>query len=162
MNAGRRGHETDPAAFDPNENYFFNEKAIPINLSYNMTILTTDTATMDELMKEFIFKYTQMYFLTIELPYEAKRKIRFGISMDPDINVEQSSGSFQYIQSGTLYQSILPLKCEGCVLVSYTGHRLQRIEDDVELVIGNNYNYQPYKLNKYGVVERIPKRRKKQ
>lgn len=113
-----------PASIDQETNKIYNERVLPINLNYNLTVLATNTADMDELMKELIFKYIHQFFLTIKLPYESDRKIRFGISIEPGANVSQSSGSVQYLQSGTLYQSILPLKCEGCVLLSYVPHQL--------------------------------------
>lgn len=118
-------HKGVVAGIDPETNKMYIEKAIPISLEYKLTILTTNTADMDELMKELMFKYLQMYYLTITLPYESKRKIRFGVSLDRDSDIEQSSGSVQYLQSGSLYQSILPLKCEGCVLISYTPMQLR-------------------------------------
>ena len=64
-----------PAVIDTDTNMLYSEKAIPIDLKYEMTILTTNTADMDEMIKELLFKYTSQYFMTIELPYEAKRRI---------------------------------------------------------------------------------------
>lgn len=124
-----------PASIDIDTNKIYNERALPIDLNYNLTVLATNTADMDELMKELIFKYIHMFFLTIKLPYESDRKIRFGISITPGSTISQSSGSVEYIKTGKLYQSILPLKCEGCVLLSYVPHQLQYIGiSDVEVV----------------------------
>lgn len=126
-------HTGIPASIDLETNKIYNEKVLPINLNYNVTVLATNTADMDELMKELMFKYLHMFFLTIKLPYESDRKIRFGVSIDPDGQIEQTSGSVEYMQSGTLYQSILPLKCQGCVLLSYTPHQLHHYGlDEVE------------------------------
>ena len=73
-----------------------------------------------------MFKYLNMYFLTIDLPYEAKRKIRFGIRIDRGGEIQRESGSYEYIQGGKLYQTIIPLVCEGAVMVSYTPAHLRR------------------------------------
>lgn len=145
-----------PAVFDEKENNIYYEKALPINIDYSLTILTTNTADRDECTKELLFKYTSVYFLTIELPYEAKRKIRFGISIPPGTDIDNSSGQTQYVQSGALYQAIIPLHTEGMVYVSYTPQRVKRFETDVEFDLSG-------KINQYGVVPKkgqvsIPRR----
>ncbi|MCM1224876.1 MAG: hypothetical protein NC548_61550 [Lachnospiraceae bacterium] len=124
-----------PASIDLETNKIYNERVLPINLKYNLTVLATNTADMDELMKELIFKYIHMFFLTIHLPYEADRKLRFGISIEPGSTISQSSGSVEYMKTGKLYQSIIPLKCEGCVLVSYMPHQLHHTSMDPELLL---------------------------
>ena len=121
-----------PAGFDNKRNLIAMEKVLPIKLDYNLTLLTTNTADMDELVKELLFKYTEMYYLTITLPYEVKRKIRFGIKIKPDIEIHYESGSYDYISAGKLYQAIIPMECEGCVFVSYTPVHLKRMETEVE------------------------------
>ena len=125
-------HKGVSASFDKKNNIYYDEKALPITLSYDLTILTTRTADMDELLKEILFKYTQQYFLTIQLPYECDRKIRFGVAIDPDTEIERSSASKEYIESGKLYQSIIRLNCQGCVLVSYTPVKLKTMEHVIE------------------------------
>ena len=124
---------------DTETNNLYYEKAIPVNLRYNLTILATNTADADEITKELLFKYLQMYYLTIQLPYEAERKIRFGVSIRPGIEVQQSSGSFDYLESGKLYQTIIPLTCEGCVLVSYTPVRLKHVGFEQVIPVAHDY-----------------------
>ena len=114
-----------PAVFDDEEHLVYYEKAMPIKLGYDITVLTTNTVDMDEILKELIFKYTETYFLTMELPYESKRKIRFGIQVDPTA-IKRSSTAADYIKTGKLHQSILPLVVEGAVLLSYTPRRIMR------------------------------------
>lgn len=114
--------------FDKDTNQLLTEKAIPINLTYRLTVITTTTADMDELMKELIFKYTDMYFLPIQLPYESKRMIRFGIQIMQGADIESKSGSFEYISGGKLYESHIPLECHGCVLLSYTTQHIRRFD----------------------------------
>ena len=120
-----------PAGFDAKGNLIAMEKVIPIKLEYSLTVLTTNTADMDELIKELLFKYTEMYYLTITLPYEVKRRIRFGIRIKPEAEINYESGTYDYLSAGTLHQAIIPLECEGCVLVSYTPVHLKRFEPDI-------------------------------
>lgn len=120
------------AFMDTETNEMYYERAIPISLSYDLTLLTTNTADKDELLKEILFKYTSMYFLTIQLPYYCKRKIRFGIKVDTDSEIQHSSGIVEYIESGQLYQTIVPLKCDGCVMVNYTPTKLRRVSYEIE------------------------------
>jgi len=70
-------HRGVAAVIDPTSNYLYHEKIIPIHLGYHVTVMTTNVADMDEMIRELMFKYSDMYFLTITLPYEAKRKVRF-------------------------------------------------------------------------------------
>lgn len=128
-----RAHFGVATVFDNKTNNLYYEKALPIKLSYNLTLLTTNQADMDELVRETLFKYLQMYYLTIKLPYEADRKIRFGISVDERTEIQRSSGSLEYIESGQLYQSIITLNCEGCVLVTYTPAHLMRYATSTDI-----------------------------
>ena len=73
-----------------------------------------------------------MYFLTIKLPYESDRRVRFGVSIDKDYTIERSSGSSEYINSGQLYLSKLKLNCEGCVMVDYTPVKLRRVAYELD------------------------------
>lgn len=135
-----RMHRGVQSVLDPNTNLLYYEKVIPIKLSYKLRVVTTNTADMDELLRELMFKYVQMYFLTIQLPYECNRKVRFGVVIDTDQEIEHVSGHFDYISSGKLYESILPLKCEGCVLVSYTPAKLTRTILDGEPQLADQHN----------------------
>ena len=130
-----RSHFGVATVFDNESNTLYYEKAVPITLSYDMTILTTNQADMDELIRELLFKYVNMYYLTIKLPYESDRKVRFGISINGETSIDRSSGSLEYIESGTLYQSIIKLNCDGCCLVTYTPAQLMRykMSDSVEV-----------------------------
>lgn len=132
---------------DTETNKLYYEKCIPVRLRYNLTILATNTADVDELTKELLFKYLQMYYLSIRLPYEADRIIRFGISITTESDIQQSSGSFEYLESGKLYQTVIPLVCEGCVLVSYTPVRLKHTR--IEPVIPVEHKYVEQNTTKY-------------
>ena len=129
-----RAHRGVAAVLDTETNELYYEKAIPIEVSYDLTILASNTIDREELMRELIFKYTDMYFVTFELPYECKRKVRFGVRIDTDKEITSKSGVIEYLGEGTLYESIIPLKCDGCVLVSYTPAKLQRSMYNVEPV----------------------------
>ncbi len=132
-----RAHKGVASVIDTETNELYYEKALPIKLSYDLTVLTTNTADMDELIKELVFKYTDMYFLTLTLPYYCKRKIRFGITVNMESDIKNSSGTVDYIEEGKLYQSIIPLRCEGCILVSYTSAKLKRTSYGIETAAKN-------------------------
>jgi len=130
-----RMHNGVVSVLDPDTNNLYYEQAVPVELKYGLTILATNTADMDELVRELLFKYTSMYFLTITIPYEGKRKIRFGVTIDRDSSIDRSSGTVEYLHAGTLYQAIVPLRCEGCVLVNYTPAKLRRTAYEIEPVV---------------------------
>ena len=123
-----RLHSGVATVIDNETNDIYYEKQFPIVLSYNLTILTLNTVDMDELVRELVFKYTNMYFLTIQLPYESDRKIRFGVEIPYGTEIEVQSGAFEYISGGKLYQTMLPLRCQGCIEVSYTPAKLQHLD----------------------------------
>lgn len=127
-----RAHFGVSAVIDKETNNVYYEKVLPITLQYSLTVLTTNIADQDEIIRELLFKYVNMYFLTIKLPYECDRKIRFGVRITSETDIDYSSGSPEYLQSGSLYQAIIPLHCDGCVLVSYTPAHLIRTTFDVE------------------------------
>lgn len=120
-----------PTTFDNKENLLYNERSIPIKLSYELSIFTTNTVDMDEIIRELIFKYSSMYFLTITVPYESKRKIRFGIVSDIGDGINIRSAASSYVAEGKLYASSIKLNCEGCVLLHYTSKKLERFTTDV-------------------------------
>ena len=128
-----RAHKGVASVLDTDTNELYYEKVIPIKLSYSLTVLATNTADRDELVKEILFKYTNMYFLTLTMPYYCKRKIRFGVIIDSNSSIQNSSGNVEYLENGQLYQTLIPLVCEGCVLVSYTPAKLKRTFCDVEV-----------------------------
>lgn len=127
-----KAHRGVATVLDTETNELYYERSVPIKLSYTLTVVTTNTADMDEMIRELIFKYVSMYFLTIRSPYECKRKIRFGVSIDPDTEISRTSGSYEYSSEGKLYQSKIVLKCEGCVLLHYTPAKLLKAKHVVD------------------------------
>lgn len=138
-----RLHNGVGAGFDNDTNNFFNERALPVDLKYTLTILTTRIADMDEIVRELIFKYTTMYFIDVVLPYEVPRKSNFGVQIVPGTEINYSSTTNQYNKSGKLYQAEIPLVCEGTVLVSYTEQKLQR----AVMELGEDYVVEKKTLN---------------
>ena len=134
-----RIHKGVAASYDPDTHNIYYEKSIPIKLEYDLTILGTTVADVDELLREVMFKYTNMYFLDIDLPYEAKRKMRFGVVISGDAT--RNSGSFEYLSSGALYEAVIPLRCEGAVLVHYTPKHIER------MILDNNVGIEDPKPN---------------
>lgn len=136
-----RLHKGVQAVLDEATNNLYYEKSIPIQLNYEITLLTTNIADMDELVREILFKYSDMYFLTMELPYEAKRSVRFGLIIDRDKEIQRSSAHVEYINEGKLYQTLIPLKVEGAVLVTYTPAHLRREAHEVKAVTRPQFEY---------------------
>lgn len=127
-----------PCVFDNDKNNIYYERALPIDIQYTLRILSTNVADTDELARELFYKYISMYYLTIQLPYEADRKIRFGIAVDMDYGIKKESGSFDYISTGALYQSTIHLKTQGCVSLTYTPRHLTRnVLDTKQIKIEN-------------------------
>lgn len=120
--------------FDNEKNILYQERTMPIKLSYELSVFTTNTADMDEIIRELLFKYSSMYFLTITIPYESKRKIRFGVVADISNGIEIKSTTSAYIAEGKLYGAAITLNCEGCVLVHYTPRKLQRFTAEVGIL----------------------------
>lgn len=126
-----RSHKGVATVFDSKTNMLYFEKSIPIKLSYNLIVMSTNTADIDEILRELIFKYTQQYFLSIKVPYESKRRIRFGIYMNQDQNIEWYSTSSNYLKEGTLHSAGIHLDIDGAVLLTYTPVHLRRIKHEV-------------------------------
>lgn len=111
---------------DKQTNILYYEQAIPVQLEYALTVLTPNTSARDELIRELLFKYSTQYFLSIRCPYESNRLIRFGIRVDTSKDIEYSSGIIEYLEQGKLYQTIIPLICDGAVLLNYRPVKLKR------------------------------------
>lgn len=126
-----RSHKGVATVFDSKTNMLYFEKSIPIKLSYNLIVMSTNTADIDEILRELIFKYTQQYFLSIKVPYESKRRIRFGIYMNQDQNIEWYSTSSNYLKEGTLHSAGIHLDIDGAVLLTYTPVHLRRIKHEI-------------------------------
>lgn len=122
-----RLHKGVAQVIDNETNNIYKEKVLPIELKYTLTILATNTADADELLRELLFKFTDMYFLKIRLPYEDNRVLRFGIKIDPNSDISRKSGVAEALHEGKLYEVMIPLVCEGCVLVHYTPVKLTNV-----------------------------------
>ena len=136
-----RIHKGVAACYDPVTHNIYYEKAIPIRLEYDMTVLATNTADRDELVREIMFRYTNTYFIDMDLPYEADRKMRFGVVISGDVTSD--SGSFEYLSTGALYQAIIPLRCEGAVLLHYTPKHIERTVIEPKIVVNDSVEIGP-------------------
>jgi hypothetical protein len=123
-----------PCVFDNKTNNIYYERALPVALNYSLRILSTNVADTDELARELFYKYISMYYLTIRVPYESDRKLRFGISVDMDYGIKRESANAEYLESGVLYQSTMQLKTEGCVSLTYTPRHLTRTVIDTNKI----------------------------
>lgn len=126
-----RMHKGVATVFDNVKNEYYHERAIPITLSYTLAILATNTADIDELLRELLFKYTTMYFLTLKIPYESQRNIRFGIEMVDD-SIERYTSTSDYLSEGKLHSVGVKLRIHGAVLLHYTPILLKRISHRIE------------------------------
>lgn len=135
-----RLHSGVQSVIDNKTNNVYYERVLPVDLRYVITVLSTNVVDMDEIVREILFKYSNMYFLTLKLPYEASRKVRFGVMIDPDSSIDRSSSTSEYIKAGQLYQTLIPLKVDGAVLVSYTPAKLIRKVTDVNIVSKHGEN----------------------
>lgn len=130
-----RLHKGVPCVFDSEKNDIYFEKAAPIQLKYDLHVLTTNTIDMDEMIRELLFRYSAMYYITVQVPYESKRNIRFGISINPDTPIRRNSGATEYVESGKLYESILELECQGAVMLHYTPRHLEGLVLDKNIIL---------------------------
>lgn len=128
-----RLHSGVLTVFDKKKNELYYERCMPISLQYNLVCLGTNTADIDELIRELIFKYTSQYFITIQVPYESKRKIRCGLRIDPSESIDWYSTSSNYLQEGKLHSAGIKLHVDGAVYLSYTPVKLRRLETDVDI-----------------------------
>ena len=128
-----RMHVGVPTVFDERKNEIYYEKSTPIKLDYTLVCMSTNTADIDELIRELLFKYTSQYFLTIRVPYESKRKIRFGVRIDPSEEIEWYTTTSDYLNSGQLHSAGIKLHIDGAVLITYTPAKLQRTEYYVDV-----------------------------
>lgn len=129
-----RLHSGHVECFDPKTNNLYFEKSVPIELKYAIHILATNSADLDELTREIFFRYSSKYFITMKKPYEGKiNDIRFGVSIPPGVTIRRESANSEYIKEGKLYESIIPITCDGAVWLSYTPRHMTRVVHDIEL-----------------------------
>ena len=132
-----RSHTGVATVFDNDTNNIYSEKVMPLKLQYTLICMATNTADIDELIRELIFKYTSQYFITIKIPYESKRKIRCGLRIDPDEEIQWYSTTSKYLEEGKLHSAGITLYIDGAVLVHYTRARLRRLSTEVEIQNAN-------------------------
>jgi len=127
-----RTHIGHAEVIDPATNNIYLEKSIPVELKYGLHIFATNTVDMDEIVREITFRYMSMYFLTIDKPYEGQTKLRFGVAIPPGTEFRRESGSGDYIKDGKLYETIIPLTCQGCVMLNYTPRHMTRLTTEIQ------------------------------
>lgn len=128
-----RMHQGVATVVDKEKNIIYHEKAIPIKLVYSLVCLGTNTADIDELIRELLFKYTSQYFLSIKVPYESKRRIRFGVRVNPEEEIEWMSTTSNYLQDGKLHSAGIHLYIDGAVYLHYTPQKLRRLDMEIDI-----------------------------
>lgn len=131
-------HQGVTAVFDNKTNNYYYEKSMPVKLAYNLVVMSTNTADIDEILKELVFKYISQYFLDIRIPYESKRKIRFGVRLDTSRDVQWYSTASNYLQEGKLHSAGIHLLIDGAVLLTYTPVKLRSL--DVKVVAEGDFS----------------------
>lgn len=124
-------HKGVATVIDTQTNNIYYEKSMPIKIGYSLNIIGTNTIDVDELVKELLFKYSDMYFLTIRLPYEGERKLRFGIELDRQGSIEKQSGLVEMISEGKLYETSIPFQLRGARLITYTPKHLKTFDYNI-------------------------------
>lgn len=150
-----RMHQGVETVFDNETNMLYYEKAVPIKLSYMLAVMSPNTADVDEILRELIFKYTHQYFLSIHVPYESKRRIRFGVVMDKDKDIEWYSTTSDYLQEGKLHSAGIHLIVDGAVLLTYTPVHLRRLKPEIGIVNPAGVDAEPYICKTGGLMNDI-------
>ena len=132
-----RLHQGVATVVDKETNMLYYEKAIPVKLLYTLVCLGTNTADVDELIREIMFKYTSQYFLSIKVPYESKRRIRFGVRVNPEEEIEWMSTTSNYLKEGKLHSAGIHLYIDGAVLLHYTPQKLRRLSTEIDIANPN-------------------------
>ena len=133
-------HKGVGTVVDKETNMIYYEKVMPIKLDYTLVCMATNTADVDELVRELLFKYTHQYFLTITVPYESKRKIRFGVRVNPDEEIERVTSTSNYLNEGKLHSAGIKLHIDGAVMINYTPQKLTRLDLEVKPTLPTENN----------------------
>lgn len=128
-----RLHQGVATVVDKETNMLYYEKSMPLKLVYTLVCLGTNTADIDELIREILFKYTSQYFLSIKVPYESKRRIRFGVRVNPEEEIEWMTTTSNYLQDGKLHSAAIHLYIDGAVYLHYTPQKLRRLDMEFEI-----------------------------
>jgi hypothetical protein len=86
------------------------EGVTPIDMTYSFTVLTKNTEDTDPLIRMIFAKYAEPRSLSVTLPTVDNKVIQFKIMVDFEKDINRMS-------NGEIFQSIIFLKCEGCVCV---------------------------------------------
>lgn len=117
-------HAGQITSIDAKSNFVASSAAIPINLTYTLSVLSYNVEDVDEIIRELLFKYINMYFLEINIDYDIQQSIRFGVSVS-STTIERSSGTYDFLSEGKLNQASISLACEGCVLLQAKKKKLE-------------------------------------
>lgn len=121
-------HKGLATVIDKETHDLYYERRIPIKFTYTIAVYGVNQEQMDEIIRELIFHYSDMFFLAIDLPYEDSKLIRFGLQLPSDMQVKSQSGFSEYIETGKLYESDIDIEVLGAFLVEYVPARLRRVE----------------------------------
>ena len=108
------------------EHKLITEQALPISLTYNITLLTTTQDDSDELTSEIIFLLLNKPRVRVKIPYGSERDIHGQISVSGDVTDSSMRDTFS--DTGILYQSIIPVKMLGANIFNLEKRNLRYLK----------------------------------
>lgn len=112
-----------------------NERAIPVQADYTVTLLATTQDDIDELTSEATFLFLTKPRLEVLLPYGSDRKIHGQILINGDF--QNSSGNDRFSETGILYQQIIPIRILGANIIDIRKKNLRYLNWEID---SNLYN----------------------
>jgi len=112
-----------------------NEQAIPMQLTYNLTLLASTQDDIDELTSESIFLISNKPRVSVKIPYGSERETHAQIHVSGEITDTSTRDMFS--DTGILYQSIIPIKMLGANIFNLEKKNLRYLKWSVGTEISN-------------------------
>ena len=111
------------------------EQALPLRLSYRITLLATRQDDIDELTSEVIFLILNKPRVSVLIPYGSERTIHGQISLDGEVASDSMPDTFS--ETGILYQTIIPVKVNGANIFNLEDRNLRYLKWSVSTDLNN-------------------------
>ena len=112
-----------------------NERAIPVQVDYTVTLLATTQDEIDELTSEVTFLFLTNPRLEVPLPYGSDRTIHGQILINGEF--QNSSGNDQFSTTGILYQQIIPIRILGANIIDIREKNLRYLDWKIDSFLYN-------------------------
>jgi len=89
------------------------DEFVPIKPNYYFSVIADKMNEKRELVEKIVSSFSETCLLTVKHPSDENKKIQFGISVDGEQEISDSSLN---IGDRNLHESLAALNCEGCVL----------------------------------------------